>query len=303
MRDGTPVDDIEEPERRDLSLRVLSVLERAAHSGLVEVWEAGLRDWAYLDALLELRERGALPLRVRLLVAAGLAEQAMRHRLGDTDLEIVGVKFYADGWLGPRTCALSDSFLDEPTNAGVLFESPDHLARRIEPFAADGWTIATHAIGDRAVDSVLEAYERVYGSECSSAAPRIEHAQILRADLVTRMAELGIVACIQPGFAFDDADHVHRALGKRWPMAYRWSALLDSGVRVITGSDFPIDGLEPLRGLVKLLHNPFDHLNREGAIALMTNADAGRMTLSANPYTVKDDELAALGILGTHPVR
>ena len=50
----------------------------------------------------------------------------------------------------------------------------------------------------------------------------------------------------RPGFAVTDADSARRALGDRWELAYRWDLLLDAGVRVIAGSDYPIESLSPL---------------------------------------------------------
>ena len=296
-RGVSPVDDLEEPELPDLEDRLAAGLERAASVGLVEVWEAGTRSWAYLDALSRLRERGPLPVRVRLLAAAGLAELGMRPRTGDASLDVVGVKFYADGWLGPRTCATGHGFADDPNSDGILFQSADVLARRVEPFALREWTIATHAIGDLAIETVLDAYDRVYGSDCAAAAPRIEHAQLLRPDLIERMADQGVVACIQPAFALDDAAAVEAGLGGEWPDAYRWSKLLDAGVRVICGSDFPIAELEPLTGLSKLLRNPFDELETATALSLMTDASAGHVVLSADPREVPVDDLSELEVL------
>jgi predicted amidohydrolase YtcJ len=300
-RGVSPVDAIEPPDLADLHPALLSAMQRAAAAGLVEIWEAGMRHGAYWMALRSLREAGPLPLRVRVLVAAGLAEQGMPERLGDSWLDVAGVKFYADGWLGPRTCALSADFRDEPGNHGLLFEPADHLARRIEPFADAGWVIATHAIGDRAIAAVLDAYERVYGGDCRAAAPRIEHAQVLRPDLVARIAELGVVACIQPGFALDDDEQARAGLGEQWPLAYRWSALLDAGVRVVTGSDYPIDNLEPLRGLAKLLSNPLDTMSRADALRLMTRVESGTVTLSADPELVGVDDIHDMQVLATNP--
>jgi predicted amidohydrolase YtcJ len=300
-RGVSPVDDPEPPSATDLPSRLDRGLRTAASNGICELWEAGLRDWAYLDALLELRERGPLPVRVRLLVAAGLAESGLRPRLGDTWVELVGLKFYADGWLGPRTCAVSHGFCDEPHNKGIAFESADSLARRVAPFAAAGWQIATHAIGDRAIEAVLDAYEQVYGTDCATAAPRIEHAQVLRSDLVERMAHLGVVACIQPGFATDDHATAARGLGEEWPDAYRWSVLLDAGVRIVCGSDYPIDGLAPLQGLAKLVANPFDPMDVTTALALMTSADAGTTVLAEDPLAVEQAHLGTIGVVATHP--
>ncbi|HEV2371576.1 MAG TPA: amidohydrolase family protein [Streptosporangiaceae bacterium] len=295
----TPVDALEEPEVDGLGDRLFAGLQRAAGCGLTEVWEAGVRHWAFLDALVALREQGPLPVRVRLLAAAGLAETGMRPRIGDPYLDLVGIKFYADGWLRPRTCALSREFLDEAGNTGILFEPADRLARRIGPFAEDGWSIATHAIGDRAIESALDAYELVYGEDCRAAAPRLEHVQVLHKDLVSRMAENGVVACIQPSFGVDDAADAHDGLGQRWPDAFRWSALLNAGVQVVAGSDYPIAELEPLLGLQKLLRNPFDHLGVDTAMDLMTDVRAGTVTLSADPRQVPADHLGDIEVLAT----
>ncbi len=297
----SPVDTDEEPAGDNLEQVIRDALQRAASTGLVEIWEAGMRHAAYWDSLRALREQGPLPLRVRVLVAAGLAERAMPARTGDACVDVVGVKFYADGWLGPRTCACSRDFVDQPGNDGLLFESADHLARRIEPLASAGWLIATHAIGDRAIESVLDAYQQVFGTDCRVRSPRIEHAQLLRPDLIARMAELGVVACIQPGFAVDDADEARAGLGDAWPLAYRWSALLDAGVPVVTGSDYPIDRLEPLGGVVKLVANPFDQISVQDALRLMTRADAGTVTLSADPLAADTGGLSEIGVLGTAP--
>jgi hypothetical protein len=194
---------------------------------------------------------------------------------------------------------VSHPFLDEPRNSGILFATRDRLAHRIEPFAQAGWQIATHAIGDRAIETVLDAYEIVFGTDSKTAAPRIEHAQLLRPDLVSRMAEAGVVACIQPGFAFDDSEHVKRSIGDSWPLAYRWSSLVAAGVPVICGSDYPIDGLQPLAGLQKLLRNPFDRLDIDQALALMTDENAGTVALDRDPRTVDRDNLADIRVIAT----
>ncbi len=296
----SPIDaPVAAPDRQGLASKLLAGLEGAASVGIVEIWEAGMADWVYLEALKELRDRGDLRLRVRLLVAAALAEKGMPARLGDSRLEIAGVKFYADGWLGPRTCAVSRPFLDEPWNTGILFEGAAHLAARVAPLAEQGWSIATHAIGDRAIESVIDAYELVYGSDCREQAPRIEHVQLARPDLISRMAEMGVVACVQPGFGLDDGEHLRRALGTNAPAAYRTQALLDAGVRVVTGSDYPIDSLAPLSGLWKFLSNPLDSLDAATALGLMTDAAAGTVRLSEDPTAVAVDEILRIAVEGT----
>jgi predicted amidohydrolase YtcJ len=308
---STPMDELDKPLEVTDQLRgdLERGLDQARALGLVQITEAGMTDWAYLDALRDLRARDVLPVRVRIFVASGIADLARMQRTGDPWVEIEGVKLYADGWVGPRTCAMCQPFADEPYNDGVLFLTADALASRADPFADAGWTIATHAIGDRGIETVLDAYEKVYGSDCAAAAPRIEHAQVLNDDLIRRMHDLGVVACIQPGFAVSDADSARRALGDRWEDAYRWDLLLDAGVRVITGSDFPIEPLSPLVGLQRLVTGQTDDGRSTGAptlplaqaFDLVTDAAAGVTVLSDDPHATDEDELVRLEILDVRP--
>jgi len=308
-RDTTPMDEEYEPLSVDDALRggLERMLHEARELGLVQITEAGMRDWAYLDALRDLRARDELPVRVRIFVASGIADLDRMQRIGDPFLEIEGVKLYADGWVGPRTCALCQPFSDEPDNDGVLFMTADRLASRADPFAEAGWQIATHAIGDRAIEACLDAYEKVYGSDCAAAAPRIEHAQVLNADLIRRMADLGVVACIQPGFAVSDVESARAGLGgDRWEQSYRWDLLLDAGVRVIAGSDFPIESLSPLVGLHRLVTGDTEGGRSTGAptlplrtaLDLMTDASAGVTVLSDEP---SEDNLRDLEVIEARP--
>ncbi|MGH9182890.1 MAG: amidohydrolase family protein [Acidimicrobiales bacterium] len=307
---STPADELDRPLAVDDALRgaLEGALERAAAVGLVEVTEAGMTDWAHLEALLALRARGPLAVRVRLLVASGAAALDHMSRTGDPWLEVVGVKFYADGWLGSRTAALAAPYADVPDD-GILFLDADTLARRADPFAEAGWLVATHAVGDRAIEATLDGYERLFGRDCAAAAPRVEHAQVLRTDLVQRMADLGVVACVQPGFGVADAEMARRALGGRWEDAYRWDRLLDAGVEVIAGSDFPVEDLSPLAGLQRLVTGDDLDGRRAGAptlpldaaLAVMTDAGAGTTVLADDPHRVDEDRLATVEVVDVRP--
>jgi predicted amidohydrolase YtcJ len=261
----TPMDEpADEPASDDLPGALRAGLRKAAGLGLTGVTEAGMNDWRHWDALVALRRSdGGLPVDIRILVASGAADlerMAAARAEFDDHLAVIGVKFYADGWLGPRTCACSLPFADvEGDDRGILFQDAATLARRAAPYAEAGWGLATHAIGDRAIEACLDAYEQVYGGPAGvrAAAPRIEHAQVLRDDLIARMAELGVVACIQPCFATSDAESIALALAGRFPASYRWDLLLAAGVRLVAGSDFPIETLDPAIGLERLTQGPF----------------------------------------------
>ena len=311
-RGSTPMDEPYEdvPSLDQLTDRFAEKLEWARSLGLVEIWEAGLGDWEEWHALRELRERGPLPVRVRVLIASAIAEPKMA-RLDDPWLEVRGVKFYADGWVGPRTCACSKPFADDPSVKGVLFMDADVLTRRSAPFFDAGWTVATHAIGDVAIEACLDAYERVAGGDAAAvraAAPRIEHAQVLRQDLIDRMADLGVVACIQPSFGVSDAESAAAALGEEFPEAYRWDRLVAAGVPVICGNDYPIETLSPMEALRDLVAGSRDGgepvaptLPVDVALSLMTDPSAGEVVLSDDPSVVAAHELADVEVVDCYP--
>lgn len=323
---STPMDQAEpvtEPVEV-LAARLHDGLVRAARIGLVEVTEMGMRDWRYLDALALLQERGPLPARVRVYLASGLAEQAsaaeIQARRAATGpwVRLDGVKFYADGWLGPRTCALCANFADEDHD-GLLFTDAATLARRIEPLAACGLRIATHALGDRGIGTVLDAYELAWGRDpdaIAAAAPRIEHAAVQSREIADRITALGVVACLQPSFAVTDAGWVETAVGAdRVPMTYPWASLAGSGARLLVGSDYPIEVLEPLVGLARLVNGHSDRsgfgtshaapahsrLGPRPAFALMSDEVAGQTILSADPRLVPAGQIDQIEIHGTIP--
>jgi predicted amidohydrolase YtcJ len=309
----------------ELASRLAAGLSRAAAAGLVEVTEMGLPDWRYLDALAMLQDTGPLPVRVRVYLASGLTAgasppdlAARRAAISGPWVVLDGVKFYADGWLGPRTCAVCRGFADTRQD-GLLFLDGPALARRIAPLAGAGWRIATHAIGDRAVAAVLDGYDLAWDGDhaaIAAARPRIEHASLLSAELIARMAAAGVTACIHPSFAVTDEPQVAPALGPgRDELAYPWAALAAARVDVVAGSDYPVETLDPLAGLARLIRGrsdragfgspatapPRSRLEAGTAFAMMSDAAAGRTLLSADPRTAPAEEIDQISVLGAEP--
>ena len=120
--------------------------------------------------------------------------------------------------------------------------------------------IATHAIGDRAVLAVLDAYDMIFDKDPVAVAAngaRIEHGQVLSPGIIDRLGDSGVTVCIQPSFAVSDEEAAKRALGdERARRSYDWAGLLRAGVSVICGSDFPIESYDPLVGLRDLATGP-----------------------------------------------
>jgi predicted amidohydrolase YtcJ len=309
---STPMDEPVELPPGDLPRLLHAGLVRARSLGLAQITEAGMGEWSELDALLALRDAGDLPVSVRLLVASGLADRSggaaavAARRTGDPQVEVEGVKLYADGWLGPRTCALCAPFVDgdDEADRGVLFLDGPAIAERAAPFAEAGLVVATHAIGDRAIEAVMAGYEAAFGGDrraLAAAGWRIEHCQLTRPDFVAGLAELGVVACIQPGFAPSDRSPALAALGhERTAVAYDWPGLLAAGVPILVGSDFPIEPLDPLVGLSDLVHGRgtgAPTIPMDVALDLMTDPAAGIVTLSHDPRALPGlDGLVVMGV-------
>lgn len=325
---GTPMDLPEPPPPGPLAqvaARLRAGLDRAAAAGLTEITEMGLPDWWYLDALAELERTGPPPLRIRIYLASGVADQAGLAKMNDRRaadgdwIRLDGIKFYADGWLGPRTCAMCHPFHDTGDD-GLLFLDAPTLARRIAPYLASGWRIATHAIGDRGIAAVLDAYELAWDGDraaIAAAAPRIEHASVVDAGLAARFADLGVVACLQPSFAVTDAVQVSQALApEHQGAAYPWAALAAAGVRLTSGTDYPIETLDPLVSLARLVTGrsrragfetgrdapPSARLPTPAAFGLLTDESSGQTLLSADPRTVPAADLDTIEVRGTSPL-
>lgn len=164
-------------------------------------------------------------------------------------LDVVGVKYFIDGALGSRGALLLEPYADDPTTNGFCLITRDELVERASAAASAGHAIATHAIGDAANRIALDAYESIR-REHPEALLRIEHAQIVHPEDVHRLSSLGVIASMQPTHCTSDASMAEARLGiDRCGMAYPWRTILDSGARIIAGSDFPIESPDPLAGI------------------------------------------------------
>jgi predicted amidohydrolase YtcJ len=226
--------------------------QRAAHAlGVTGVhdFEArhGVGLWQELDAdrRLTLRVLASQP---AAHLDALLATE-LRSGFGGERLQLGPVKAFLDGTLGSRTAAMLEPYADGAGSGLDLLAAAafEELVRRA---SAGGLNVAVHAIGDRANRAALDAYAATRDVwEPAGLRPRIEHAQILAPGDAERLAELGIVASVQPTHATSDRDAADRALGPRAAGAYAWRTLHDAGAVLALGSDAPIEPLDPLAGV------------------------------------------------------
>ncbi|HZD10231.1 MAG TPA: amidohydrolase, partial [Candidatus Binatia bacterium] len=242
------------PSPEELAERVHAAIARAHRGGLTGIhdFDGALAFRAYQL----LQERGDLSLRIVKNIPVDLLDHALalglRWGFGNDFLRIGGVKTFADGALGPRTAWMIAPYEGEPDNVGICVTDPEEITENVRRASLAGLPSTIHAIGDRAVHEVLNAYETVRREETARGISppqrrhRIEHVQLIHPDDASRLAELQVIASMQPIHATSDMIMADDYWGERADFAYNIRLQLDSGARIALGSDAPVEPIEPL---------------------------------------------------------
>ena len=250
------------PREAEFEAAILKAATYAASRGLTAVHDMGVGP-EEVAIYRRLAQSGQLPLRVFAYLADPIPQalaqlphsaaykdelKRLARRLGPPEIgplfTLRGIKLYMDGALGSRGAALRAPYSDEPRSSGLLLAPPEHIEEMARWARVHGYQIATHAIGDRANHLVLDAYQNAGVTAGLNLRFRIEHAQVLLPEDLSRrrFLELGVIASVQPSHATSDMPWVGVRLGpERLSNAYAWRALLRSGARLCAGSDFPVE--------------------------------------------------------------
>lgn len=234
---------------------LITAMQALAAQGLTSVHDAGVSvDVANLYR--DIQEKNEMPMRISVMLAAGdpaVADELAKGRFvsGDQRLQIASVKISADGALGSRGAAMLEDYSDQAGHRGLLLHSQESLYRLIEMSMRAGFQVGTHAIGDAANKMVLDNYETLIEiTDSRDRRHRVEHAQILRYEDLSRFSELGVIASMQATHATSDKNMAEDRIGPaRIQGAYAWRKLLDSNTLIANGSDFPVESPNPFFGL------------------------------------------------------
>lgn len=242
-----------QPPASTLEDDILRGLAHAASLGLTSVDSSA--DLTELKTFQKIEHDGKLTLRVYAWLPVEQMGECLklgiRQGQGDDALKTGFLKIFIDGTLGSGTALMLAPFTDEPSKSGLPQYPYPMFAALVEKAFANGFQIGVHAIGDKGVRWVLdavEAAEKKTGRR--DLRPRIEHAQVIDPRDVPRFAELGVIASMQPTHCTTDMRFCERRIGlERSKNAYIWKTLLDHGARIAFGTDWPVEPLDPMRGL------------------------------------------------------
>jgi predicted amidohydrolase YtcJ len=175
----------------------------------------------------------------------------LRSGFGDDRLKIGATKIATDGSLIGRSAHMCCGYQDEPDNVGFLQFDAEWLRRTITEAHRCGWQIAAHAIGDAAVDVVLDAFEAAQAAHPRpDARHRIEHFAVASDRQVRRLVDNRVIPVPQGRFVSEIGDGMITALGpERAEQCYRMRSLLDAGAVLPGSSDAPVAHGAPLLGI------------------------------------------------------
>jgi len=304
---------------QEIERAALTALDHARKKGLTSVHDISLPE--HYEAYEKLDRENRLTCRVYcrlpLETHAALTEQGIRHGHGTDFLVRGSMKAFSDGSLGSDTAWFFEPYVSNPATCGLPMEVLTSGKLRAWALEADRnrLQLSIHAIGDRANDAVLGIFEEIVRVNPPwDRRFRIEHAQHVRAQDISRFARLGVIVSAQPYHAVDDGVWAAKRIGEeRCARAYVFRDFLNAGVRVCFGSDWTVAPLDPLLGIAAAVTRqtldgknpggwyPAQKLTVDEAVTCYTLNNAYAEFREHDKGSIEKGKLADLVVLGGDP--
>ncbi len=245
-----------EPTEADIAAAIVAGGREFVKHGVIAVGEAGIRTAEQMRAYQRVWRSGELPVRSYLMMIIDdtldeLIGLGITTGFGDEWLRIGNAKLFSDGSIGGRTARMRRPYEGEADNVGLWMMDPDDLKAKVRRAHDAGFQLGIHAIGDAAIDLVLNAYE-----EAQAATPRedtrhrIEHCSIVDLDTIQRIRRLGVVPIPGTSFLHYTRPAYEQNLGKdRFRYAYAMKTYAEHGIVAAASSDAPVVPVDPLIGI------------------------------------------------------
>ncbi len=222
--------------------------------GLTSMMDVLVGD-AQVKAYQQLEKEGKLPIRINFQIAFELIDELINLGIesgyGNNKVRFNAIKLILDGSLSSRTAALREPYSDDPSTKGIMRHTPEFLKELVYKAYANGIRVDIHALGDQANEVVLNVFKEV-DEELHPSDPRykISHCLILGEDLLPKFKELNVVASVQPVFGMKGQYWAPRLVGpERVQYSHAWKRLDDIGVHMASGTDSPIETMNPLMNI------------------------------------------------------
>ena len=282
--------------------------------GVTSACDADLRRDTYA-AFAEADDGGVLKQRIYGMVVHDevdwLAGPGLPGRYSDR-LATEAVKIWADGGMSSRTAAIHGTYPVPPYASGILFYERGELTAMVRDLDSRGFQICIHAQGDRAVETVLDAYAAVLaGTPGNPLRHRIEHGGAMYPPMIARAAELGIVVVSQPGFLSALGDGFAAAFPDSSGQLYPFASWRRAGITVAGSSDAPVITADPLIGIRDAVLRrtaeghvlgPGERLPVAAALALYTHGGAFAMHREDEIGSLEPGKLADFVVLDKNPL-
>ena len=269
-----------------------------------------VEDEQEFKALKSLKKEGKIEQTIYAILPLNMLEKvrSMKDEIGTwtNGFRVGGIKIFLDGSLGARTAALEHPYDDDLGSYGILTTSKEQLLNLIGKTRETGLQLCLHAIGDKAVQLGVETLNEALGPhDCQKSRHRIEHASLLSPDLIKNMANLGLVASVQPRFIYSDSWAEQRLGKNRVQYLYPFKSMLRAGIHLAAGSDTPSDDPSPAEGLWSAVSrpglSPTERLTPIEAISGYTRGAAYASFSENDEGTLEPGKWANLAILDRDP--
>jgi len=324
--------ELEKQHRRQVALAGQEALE----NGITSFQDMG-SSFEEVALLKTMAEEGNLP--VRLYMAIHDPSELMAKQLEEFRMIGYGNNFLTnrcigekvlDGALGTHGGWLLEPYVDLPHTSGLNVTPITEIEESAKLAVKHNYQMAIQGIGDKATRVLLDIYEKTFDENPTKNdwRWRIEHAQVIHPDDLQRFKQLDVIAGIQGVFACSDGSWVERRLGKSRTKerAYLWRTMIDQGVRIMNGTDPPVEDIDPMASfhcsVSRVLSNgsvfaPEQKMSRDQALKSYTidnayaafeedikgSLEVGKLAditvLSKDIMTIPDDEIPSTQVLYT----
>ena len=292
---------IPEPSEDELIEATSLACKKIVESGVTSVhWIVGsLAEFLMAQRLCS---KNMLPLRVHIIAPVNILDQL------DNMVGMLGIKVFVDGSLAARTASLTKPYVDDSSTKGELLYSQEELDVLVAKAHKANVGLVMHAMGDQAIELALSSIEKALGeSPKTSHRYRLEHASVLNKELIGRIKKVGMIVSVQPKCVISEFSvwsAVERLGSERARLLYPLKTLLTEGIRVIGGSDCPMEPISPLSGIQAAVTRPFfaeEQITVDEALQMYIINAAYASSEESTKGSIEEGKLADLTVIAGDP--